>query len=142
MILGASQHTAEIEPSFKWDVWFLELNNQAIAYSLFIKYKGVSYVAKTSYDKRYRRLYPGIYVTNAAICEFFNKRQIRKIDFLTDLPFHGTWTSLCSPRVRIMMARSTVLLYIVKFVLLSKPVKGILTLLSKRAQSIADLIGS
>jgi len=141
MILEGSQHTAEIEPSFKWDVWFLELNNQAIAYSLFIEYKGISYCVKTSYDRRYKRLYPGIYVINAALCEFFNRRQIRKIDFLTDLPFHETWTSLCSPRVRIVMARSSVLLSMAKFALLSKPVKGILALLSKRAPSIADLVG-
>jgi hypothetical protein len=142
IFLEGSQHMVEIEPGFKWDVWFLELNNQAIAYSLFIEYKGVSYCVKTSYDRRYKRLYPGIYVINAAICEFFNKRQIRKIDFLTDLPFQGTWTSLCSPRVRIMMTCIGGLPYIVKFALLSKPVKGILALLSKRAPSIADLIGS
>lgn len=141
MILGASQHMVEIEPSFKWDVWFLELDNQAIAYGLFIEYKGVSYCVKTSYDRRYKRLYPGIYVINAALCEFFNKHQIREIDFLTDLPFHETWTPLCSPRVKIVMARSSVLLSMAKFALLSKPVKGILALLSKRAPSIADLAG-
>jgi hypothetical protein len=141
ILLEGSQHMVEIEPGFKWDVWFLELNNQAIAYSLFIEYKGVSYCVKTSYDRRYKRLYPGIYVINAALCEFFNKHQIREIDFLTDLPFHETWTSLCSPRVRIVMARSSVLLSMAKFALLSKPVKGILTLLSKRAPSMADLIG-
>jgi len=141
MLLEGSQYMVEIEPGFKWDVWFLELNNQAIAYSLFIKYKGVSYCVKTSYNRRYKRLYPGIYVINAAICEFFNKHQIRKICFLTDLPFHETWTSLCSPRVRIVMARSSVLLSMAKFALLSKPIKGILALLSKRVPSMADFIG-
>jgi CelD/BcsL family acetyltransferase involved in cellulose biosynthesis len=141
-LLEGSQYVAKIEPCFKWNVWFLDLNNQAIAYSLFIEYKGVSYCVKTSYDRRYKRLYPGIYVINAAICEFFNRHQIRKVDFLTDLFFHKTWTSLCSPRVRIMMARSSVLLYIANFALSNKPVKGIFTLLSKRASSMADLIGS
>jgi len=141
IFLEGSQHMVKIEPGFKWNVWFLELNDQAIAYSLFIEYKGVSYCVKTSYDRRRKRLYPGIYVLNAALCEFFNKHQIREIDFLTDLPFQETWTSLCSPRVRIMMARSSVLLSMAKFAFLSKPVKGILALLSKRVPSIADLIG-
>jgi hypothetical protein len=141
MILGASQHTAEIEPSFKWDVWFLELNNQALAYNLIIQYKEIAYCVKTSYGKRYEKLSPGIYVINTAIREFFNERQIRKIDFLTDLPFMETWTSLRLPRVRILMSRNSVLLSIIKFALLSKPAKEFLTLMSKRASSIADLIG-
>jgi hypothetical protein len=140
MILAGSQHMVEIEPCFKWEVWFLELNNQALAYTLNIQYKEVSYCVKTSYDKRYKRLYPGIYIINAAIREIFNERQIRKIDFLTDLPFMETWTSLCSPRVRIVMSRSSVLTSIAKVVLSSNPFKGILTILSKRTPLIADFI--
>jgi hypothetical protein len=140
-ILAGLQSMVEIEPCFRWDVWFLELNNQALAYSLFIVYKGISYCVKTSYDKRYEKLSLGIYVINAAIREFFNEHQIRKIDFLTDLPFMETWTSLRLPRVRIMMSRNSVLPSIIKLALLNKPAKDILTLLSRRAPLIADLIG-
>lgn len=126
MIWKGSKHTARTEPSFKWNVWFLELNDQTLAYSLVLQYKEMAFIVKTSYDERYKRFYPGIYVNNAAIRELFNKRQNRKIDWLTDLPFHRNWTSMCLPRVRVMMSRKSVLPSIMGFVLGSEYTRNIL----------------
>lgn len=108
MIWKGLQYTARTEPDFKWSVWFLELNDQTLAYTLVLQYKEEAFIVKTSYDERYKKFYPGIYVNNAAICELFNKRQVRNIDLLADLPFHRTWTSICLPRVRVMIARKGV----------------------------------
>lgn len=125
MIWNASQYTARTGPDLKWKVWFLELNDKTLAYSLVLEYKEVAFIMKTSYDERYKRFYPGIYVNNVAIRELFNKRQIRKIDLLTDLPFHRTWTSICLPRVRVMMWRKSVLPTIMGHVLASEYTKNI-----------------
>jgi len=105
MILKASQHTARTEPAFKWGVWFLELNDQPLAYSLVIQYKQVAFSTKTSYDERYKKFYPSIYLLNSVIRELINKRQVKSVDFLTDLSFHQTWTLTTLPRVRAMLAK-------------------------------------
>jgi len=108
MIWKAAQYTARTEPGFKWSVWLLELDGKTLAYCLFLQYKGVAFDVKTSYDARYKRFYPGVCINNAAINEMFKKREVRRIDFLTDLPFHRTWTSMCLPRVRVTMSRKGV----------------------------------
>ena len=143
MIWKGSQYTARIEPDFKWRAWFLELNDQTLAYSLVLQYKETAFIIKTSYDERYKRFFPGIYVNNAAIRELFNKRQVRKIDWLTDLPFHRNWTSICLPRVRVMMSRKSVLPTIMGHVLTSEFTRNILDAipdtLSEKAPFIGDL---
>lgn len=126
MIWKGSLYTARTEPDFKWNVWFLELNDQTLAYSLVLQYKEVAFIIKTSYDERYKRFYPGVHVINAAIRGLFKKRQVRSIDFLMDLPFHRTWTSICLPRVRVMMAPKGVSSNIMGFVLASKHITKIL----------------
>jgi hypothetical protein len=92
-------------PDFKRSVWFLELNGQAIAYSLVIQYKGTAYMMKTSYNNQYRRLYPGIYVNNEAIRDLFNCGRIRMIDFMTNLPAMRTWTFRRLLRFRLSLWR-------------------------------------
>jgi hypothetical protein len=104
-ILKASQQTAKIEPGFKWNVWFLELNNQTLAYYLVLKYKDDAFLTKSSYNERYRALYPGQYLRNSVIHELFNEKQVKNIDFLSDLPHHRTWTSLCLSRIRITLTK-------------------------------------
>lgn len=141
MIWKESQYMTNIEPDFNWSVWLLELNERTLSYVLVLQYKGVAYLAKTSYDERYSRFFPGIYIQNAAIRELFNKGQVRKINFLTDFPFMRTWTSLCLPRVRVLMLHKSVPHTIVRFALSSKHVRKILASLSKKASSIGELIG-
>jgi len=104
MIWKGSQYTARTQPDFKWSIWFLELNDQPLAYTLVLQYKGMAFLMKTSYDERFKRFSPGMYILNTAIRELFHKREVRNIDFLTDFPFERTWTSMCLPRVRVMMS--------------------------------------
>jgi hypothetical protein len=107
-VLRAAQKLAKIEPNFKWDVWFLELKGKIISYVLSIEYKEVAYLVKTSYDGQYKRLYPGIAIQNAAIQELYIRSQNKYIDFLTDLPYHQTWTEKCLPRVKVQLTKGVI----------------------------------
>ena len=107
-ILYASQITAKNEPAFKWKVWFLELNDQAIAYLLVLHYKNKAYLTKTSYDEKYRKFYPGQFLRKSVISDLFNEGQTNTIDFLTDLPHHQTWTSICKHRATITMTKGVI----------------------------------
>jgi CelD/BcsL family acetyltransferase involved in cellulose biosynthesis len=100
---SGAQLASQTEKDFKWNTWILELNNQPVAYSLILQYKKNAFIAKTSYDNRYRRLYLGMYVNHAAICSMFNKGQVENIDFMTNLPFMEAWTPTWLPRVRLTM---------------------------------------
>jgi hypothetical protein len=131
MIWNGSQHMAKVEPEFSWSAWFLELGGQTMAYVLVLQYKDVAYIAKTSYDKRFRKFSPGIYVQNVAIRELFNRGRIRKIDFSTDLPYHRIWTSTCMPRVRVVMARTGPLSTLIRFALANQGLKRILKTILK-----------
>jgi len=88
---------------FNRNVWFLELNDHIIAYSLVIQYGRTAYIAKTSYDDRYREFYPGIYVINASVRDLFNSESVKTIDFLTNLPFVKKWASGCELRVKSLL---------------------------------------
>ena len=92
-------------PNVKRKVWFLELNCKPIAYSLAIQYKGTAYLAKTSYNNQYRGIYPGIYIFNRAIRDLFNCGEVKKIDFLTNLPFLKKWASKYKSRSRFFLYR-------------------------------------
>jgi hypothetical protein len=105
MLWQASQETDETQPDFTWKVWFLELDCHVIAYSIVFEYKQTVFISKITYDKSYREYYPGIYLVNAIIRDSFNRGDIRKIDFQTDLPFMETWAGTRMPRVRVMMGK-------------------------------------
>ena len=107
LILRAAQQLTKIEPRFKWNVWFLELNGRRISYLLSIEYKEVAYLAKTSYCEQYKGLYPGIAIQNASIQELFNKRQNKYIDLLLDLPYHQNWTDKCLSRTKFDLTKGT-----------------------------------
>jgi CelD/BcsL family acetyltransferase involved in cellulose biosynthesis len=107
-VLRAAQQLTKIEPSFKWNVWFLELKGKTISYVFSIEYKEVAYLVKTSYDEQYKRLYPGIVIQNVAIRELFTERQNKYIDFLSDLPYLQTWTNKCLSRVRVQLTKGAV----------------------------------
>jgi len=105
MLWEGARRTAEEESDFRWHVWILELGGQPLAYALFFLFKDWCFVAKTSYDERYRRLSLGVYLINAAVRELLDEHNLRRFDFLTNLPVIKTWTSLCWPRVTVVMSR-------------------------------------
>jgi CelD/BcsL family acetyltransferase involved in cellulose biosynthesis len=94
-------------PNLKRSTWFLELNGYAIAYSLVFQYKGTAYVGKTSYNNQYRKIYPGIYINNAAIQNIFNCGRIKTIDFMTNLPFQEIWKSKNLLRSRLLLCKGS-----------------------------------
>ena len=106
--IESSKRATTIEPAFKWRVWLLELNCQTIAYYLVLQYKGVAYFTKTSYDQKYKMFCPGQCLRKAIICQLFNEREVKTIDFLTDLPHHLPWTPICKGRVRITLTKGVI----------------------------------
>jgi len=105
MILNGSIDMSRLDGDFKWYVWFLQIRDINIAYTLILKYKQTAYIVKTSYDEKYKKYYPGIFINNIAIRHLFNNKSVEKIDWLTDLPFHRNWTSISLPRVRVLVSR-------------------------------------
>lgn len=93
----------------KWCVWFLEVNDQVVAYVLFLHHRQIAYPVKTSFDQRYARFGPGIYLMNAAIRSLFEKEKACKIDFISDVPFTSTWTSEHPKRIRLTIAPDPIL---------------------------------
>ncbi|MGD0158849.1 MAG: GNAT family N-acetyltransferase [Candidatus Bathyarchaeia archaeon] len=115
VVLKAAQRLAKIEPSFKWNTWFMELNGKTIAYTIVIEYKGIAYIVKTSYDENYKRLCPGIVIQNSVIQGLLTKGQRSYIDFISDLPYQKTWTSKCLPRVKVQLTKGAMPIIIQSF---------------------------
>lgn len=99
-------NAAQLQPGLDWAVWFLEIDGHAIAYALVVFYAGVAYITKTSYNARYRRFYPGIYVMHAAIRQLWDDRNVKLIDFLTDLQFMETWTDDVEARSKMIISKN------------------------------------
>ena len=144
VIWNGALRTAQTASDFNWRIWFLEVNDTAIAYALVFQYKETAFIVKTSYDERYKRFYPGIFVINAAIRGLLNGGQVKKIDFLTNLPFMETWTSLSLPRVGVTMSRKSILSIMIRFVLSNGNARNIIRFAShylpKSLQSTSDFL--
>jgi CelD/BcsL family acetyltransferase involved in cellulose biosynthesis len=107
-IWNASISATKSNPDFKCKIWFLELNNQTIAYHLVIEYEGTTFITKTSFAEKYRNLSPGIFVHQAIITEQIRSKETNTIDFLTNLPFMKTWKVKFYPRVTFTLKRSLI----------------------------------
>jgi hypothetical protein len=107
-IWTSSCSLAKTNPDFRRKIWFLGLNNQIVAYSLVIQYKGTAFIAKTSYADQYSMLHLGLFVNNAVIKDLISKKEVQRIDFMTNLHFMKTWTSTCLPRVRFMISNGII----------------------------------
>lgn len=113
-IWNASLSANKNNSDFKCKIWFLELNNQTIAYHLVIEYDRTAFITKTSFAEKYRNLNPGIFVHQAIISEQIRRRETQTIDFLTNLPFMKTWNVKCYPRVTFTLNRSSILNLLVR----------------------------
>jgi len=100
-------------PDFKWKVWFLKVNGELASYALTLKFKNVGYIAKISFNDRFRSFYPGLYIVNVALKDFFEGAIVEKIDYQTNLPFMKTWKPMVYPRVRAMMGRKSIYAFII-----------------------------
>lgn len=104
--MSAINSSNEIE--FGWHVAFLEINGKKIAYSFWIEYKDKAFICKTSFDKNYRKYYPGVYINNVVIRALFNNPKIKQIDLMTDLPFHDRWKPRLIPRSLLQISKSPI----------------------------------
>lgn len=107
-IWEGSSSEIRIHPDLKRCVWFLSLDGKVVAYNLAIAHKGTAYMCKTSFDNKYRHLYPGVYLNNVAISSFFDSGHIKMIDFMTKLPFHQKWTNTNQSRARFFLSKGVV----------------------------------
>lgn len=142
MIWEGSQRAARIESDFKCSVWFLEVNNETAAYAVAIKYKGTAFLAKTSFDNRYRKFYIGKLLTTMLIRDLFNGGQIKTIDFMTDLPFMNAWTFSSLNRATVLMWKGeipTLAERVISNACVSRVLRGILDPLSKRLPFLSNI---
>ncbi|MEM5853661.1 MAG: GNAT family N-acetyltransferase [Candidatus Aenigmatarchaeota archaeon] len=94
-------------PDLKWRVWFLKINNVLASYAFTLQFKNIGYIVKTSFNNEFKNFYPGIYVINVAIKDFFDRGEVEKIDFQTNLPFMRRWKPILWPRVRVMIGKGS-----------------------------------
>ena len=87
---------AKNNPDFKFKIWFLELNDETIAYDSVIEYRGTAFFLKASYAKKYRGFILGYSsVCNVLIIDQFRRQEVKTIDFLTNLPYIKRWNVIC-----------------------------------------------
>lgn len=113
-LFTAATGTQLTTTGFQWEVAFLEVNGKKIAYSFWFEYKDTAFICKTSFDDRYKKYYPGMYINNAVIREVFKNPAIKQIDLMTDLPFHDRWAPKKVPRTRILISKSPIPIAIAK----------------------------
>lgn len=101
----AAELAARNVAGFKSKTWILELNDVPIAFALVFQNGKTATIAKTSYDARFKSLYPGMYIINAAIRDLFNEETVSKIDFVTNLPFMEAWTPYFQERREIFLGK-------------------------------------
>jgi hypothetical protein len=131
-LLELSDVAANIYPDYKRTVVFLELNNRSIAYSFIIKYRGTAYIAKSTFDNQYRKLYPGFYTLNEAIGSLFKSGQITLIDFMTNIPATKKWAAIPISRVRLSFWNGFFIKFS-KFIIEQPPTKIIKRFLEKNS---------
>lgn len=116
---------AKIFPNYKPTVWFLELNGQTISYSFVIKYKGTAFLARTSFNNKFRFLSPGVNLNNIVLRDLFESGDVQMLDFMTDLPFMKRWTNRCRLRVRIGLSKGLVLM-LYRYAIQQPPIRMII----------------
>ncbi len=103
MVWKGSQILAKTKKGFRSSVWFLQINNEIVAYTFAVQYNESAFITKTSFDDRYKKCYVGKYINHAAIRDMFNMEHIETIDFMGDFPFMSFWTSLSQSHLGIVM---------------------------------------
>jgi hypothetical protein len=90
---------------FKRSIWFLELDNHPIAYTLVIQYLGTAYLVKTSFNDEFRKFSPSIFLTNEIINSSFCSGNLKLIDFMTNLPFMQKWKPIQLSRIQFSLRK-------------------------------------
>lgn len=115
IILRASQKQGEIVPSYEIKVWFLEVKGQTIAYLLMMLYKGTAFFVKTSYDAQFKEISPGKFLMNETIRKMHINGNVKKIDFITNLPIVQIWKPMCENRTKLIIKKNMRFSIILRF---------------------------
>jgi len=107
-ILRAVKQNVEGEHFFDSEIWFLDLDNVAISYQLVLKRNNKAFFLKTSYDSRFKEIYPGKFLINELIERIFREQTVSEINFITNLPFVNDWKPSVRSRTKVKILRSTI----------------------------------
>jgi len=105
IIWKGSKLLAKTTPEFTYSVHFLEIDEKPVAFVISLRYKQTGAMVKTSFDERYRAYSPGLVVWNAAFRALFENKNVKKIDFGTDMPFMRIWRPICQSRTRVLLTK-------------------------------------
>jgi hypothetical protein len=108
IILEAVKQNGEGEPFFDSEVWFLDLDKITISYQLVLKRNGKAFFLKTSYDSRFKKIYPGKFLINELIERIFREQTVSEINFITNLPFVNDWKPSVRSRTKVKIERNTI----------------------------------
>jgi hypothetical protein len=114
--LNAFQQKVGIRSHYDSEVWFLEVNGQAIAYQLVLFYNFVSFFIKTSYDALFWKFSPGKFLMKSVIREMFRRKTVNMVDFISDFPLLRVWNPLIRKRETMYIERNPVLLGAIRFI--------------------------
>jgi len=105
LILDGSLRMSPSEPNFRCGAWFLELNDQTIAYALVLEYGGTAYLTKTSFAEEFWKLSPGAFVVNESIHALCDSGRVSEMDFLTDLAAWKRWPGTTAAKIGVAICR-------------------------------------
>jgi len=108
MLLTAMCNVGENKPRFSWRAYILKLKDDDIAYVLAFRIKHTWFVKRTSYDQRYKSLYPGLLIMNHAISDLFSP-DVTLIDFCTDHSYLEVWAKNRLSRTALFVSKSYML---------------------------------
>ncbi|MCW4016398.1 MAG: GNAT family N-acetyltransferase [Candidatus Bathyarchaeota archaeon] len=114
--LTAAKANAKIEPIYKPEVWFLEVKGQAIAYLLVFNYNGTAFFVKTSYNSKFKKYAPGNFLSKEITHNIFKKKNVNKIDFITNLPGDKIWNPTIKKRTTVIVGSNSILISVLRFI--------------------------
>ncbi len=92
--------------NYSWFLWILELEGVPVSYQIALISKNTAYFVKTGYNEGYKSFFPGIYICNFAIRDLIEKKEIRKVDFITDLEYLKRWKTTNYQRVQVRVSKN------------------------------------
>lgn len=104
-VLKAAQENSQVDP-FEVEVWFLNIDSVPISYQLVLLHNGVAFFTKTSYDSRFKKASPGIFLINHIIEQIFKEQAVNEISFVSNLPFEHYWNPLVKERTSMKIEKS------------------------------------
>ena len=138
-VVAGSIDLSSTEAKFQVGACFLTLNGLTIAYELILQYQNTAYFTKTSFAEKYRKLSPGVFVINESIRSLCDGGQIRRVDFLTNLPAWNNWPGINASRTNLTITSSGLYLLIDWFMRASTYVRvtipGMIALLRRLLRS-------